>query len=246
MRGSTIRDYVGAVAVAAAYASTPAVSAVVVDGLQVSPAADAAAVDLVDARTLVPALRTEIRYAGRHNFVGAPIDGYVSPKCLLLRPVAEALARVARDLQTRHQRLLVYDCYRPVRAVAHFMRWARDTDDQTHKTEFYPMLDKRALVPQYIAERSGHSRGATLDLTLLQCDAGDRRCAPLDMGTAFDYFGEPAHTDSPSVTHAQRANRHALRDAMRRQGFRNYADEWWHYTLQPEPTPDTAYDVPIR
>jgi D-alanyl-D-alanine dipeptidase len=212
----------------------------------VSTASTAAAAGFVDIQSLVPDMSMDIRYAGNHNFVGMPIDGYEAPRCYLLRQVAEALARVEYELRERHQRLHVFDCYRPVRAVRHFMRWARDPGDQRNKAEFYPALDKRALVPQYIAEHSGHSRGATLDLTLLQCDARDEHCEALDMGTGFDYFGTLAHTDVPQATAAQRANRHRLRDAMAGQGFDNYIDEWWHYTLQPEPTPDTAYDFPVR
>ncbi len=212
----------------------------------VSPAQDAAAAGLVDIHLQAPDLRTDIRYAGSRNFVGKPIDGYDAPKCLLLRPVAEALARVEHALRQRQQRLLVYDCYRPVRAVAHFMRWAADPRALSGKAEFFPTIDKSAVVPQYIAERSGHSRGATLDVTLLQCDARNESCTPLDMGTPFDWFSERAHTDSPSISVAQRANRHTLRDAMAREGFVNYADEWWHFTLQPEPMPMTAFDVPIR
>ncbi len=211
-----------------------------------SPASDAAAAGLVDIRALVPDMAEDIRYASSHNFVGMPIDGYEAPKCYLLRPAAEALQRVEAALRAKHQRLLVFDCYRPVRAVRHFMRWAHDPADLKTKAEFYPDLDKHALVPQYIAEHSGHSRGATVDLTLMQCDGGGENCAELDMGTGFDFFGERAHTESPSVTAGQRANRYRLRDAMQAQGFRNYADEWWHYTLQPEPTPNLAYDVPVR
>lgn len=213
---------------------------------ETSPATDATAASMVDIRALVPDMRLDMRYAGSHNFVGTPIEGYQAPRCYLLRPVAEALQRVETGLRAQHRRLLIFDCYRPVRAVQHFMRWVRDLDDQRNKAEFYPQLDKSALVPQYIAEYSGHSRGATLDLTMMQCDDNSEHCAPLDMGTGFDYFGELAHTDSPNVTAAQRANRHALRDAMEAQGFDNYADEWWHYTLRPEPTPDTAYDFPVR
>lgn len=199
----------------------------------------------VSMRTLVPDLRMEIRYAGSQNFVGTPIEGYEAPECYLLRPVAEALQSVEQALREKRRRLLIYDCYRPVRAVAHFMRWARDPGDQAHKAEFYPALDKSRLVPQYIAEHSGHSRGATIDLTLMQCDV-DAHCTPLDMGTSFDYFGELAHTNSPNVSQAQRENRHALRAAMEREGFRNYPDEWWHYSRVPEPTPGTAYDFPVR
>ena len=225
--------------IAAGCVSTPRVPAV-------SPATDAASAGMVDIRALVPDIAQDIRYAGSHNFVGTRIDGYDAPRCYLLRPVAEALQRVEAGLRTRHQRLLVFDCYRPVRAVQHFMRWVSDPDDLKNKAEFYPLLGKDALVGQYIAEHSGHSRGATLDLTLMQCDANGGNCEPLDMGTGFDYFGELAHTDSPNVTAAQRRNRHLLRDAMQAQGFSNYADEWWHYTLRPEPDPHTAYDFPLR
>jgi len=213
---------------------------------EVSPAADAAAAGMVDIRALVPDIRLDIRYAGHHNFVGVPIDGYEAPRCYLLRPVAEALQRVEKSLRARHRRLQIFDCYRPVRAVQHFTRWVRDPQDQRNKTEFYPTLDKNQLMPGYIAEHSGHSRGATLDLTVMQCDGNDEDCEPLDMGTGFDYFGELAHTDSPNVNAAQRGNRHLLRDAMQAQGFGNYADEWWHYTLRPEPDPRTAYDFPLR
>ncbi len=212
----------------------------------VSAAADAEAAGMVDIRLLAPDIRLDIRYAASHNFVGIPIDGYDAPRCYLLRPVAQALQRVDAGLRVRHQKLQVFDCYRPVRAVQHFMRWARDLDDQKNKAGFYPLIDKSTLVPQYIAEHSGHSRGATLDLTVLQCDVDNAQCIPLDMGTDFDYFGELAHTDSPNVGVAQRDHRHQLRDAMQAQGFRNYADEWWHYTFQPEPAPDTAYDFPLR
>lgn len=212
----------------------------------VSPADDPQSAGMVDIRELVPDIAQDIRYAGSHNFVGTPIDGYGAPRCYLLRPVAEALQRVEQGLRTQHRRLKIFDCYRPVRAVQHFMRWARDPGALDNKAEFYPLLDKDALVPQYIAEHSGHSRGATLDLTLMQCSEDGGNCEPLDMGTGFDYFGELAHTDSPNVTDAQRRNRHLLRDAMQAQGFSNYADEWWHYTLRPEPDPETAYDFPLR
>ena len=224
---------------AAGCASTPSVPAV-------SPAADAGSAGMVDVRALAPGIGLDMRYAGAHNFVGTSIDGYEAPRCYLLRPAAEALARVQESLRPRHQRLLAFDCNRPVRAVAHFMRGARDPADLRNKAEFYPLLDKSALVPGYIAEHSGHSRGATIDLTIEQCDAAGGHCEPLDMGTGFDYFGELAHTDSPGATDVQRANRHLLRDAMQAQGFENYADEWWHYTLRPEPDSGTAYDFPVR
>ena len=210
-----------------------------------SPARTMEEAGLVDIRTLVPDLSQDIRYFGSDNFVGARVDGYDAPRCWLKREAAEALARVEAELRKRHQRLRVFDCYRPARAVAHFMRWAQDPADLKTKSAHYPDLDKPALLGGYIAPVSGHSRGATLDLTLLQCDDRDADCTPLDMGTAFDFFGTKANTDSPLATGAQRDNRHFLRDAMAAQGFSNYPMEWWHFTFQPEPTPGLLYDVPI-
>jgi D-alanyl-D-alanine dipeptidase len=211
-----------------------------------SDATTASAAGLVDVATLVPDIALEIRYAGSDNFTGTPVDGYLAPKCYLLRPVAQALQRVELSLRERHLRLKLFDCYRPARAVRHFVRWAGDLSDQRTKPHYYPNLDKRELLGDYIAPVSGHSRGATLDLTLLQCDGDDGRCRPLDMGTGFDFFDPRAHTDSTDVTSIQRANRLRLRDAMAAQGFRNYPLEWWHYTLAPEPTPHTLYDVPVQ
>jgi D-alanyl-D-alanine dipeptidase len=211
-----------------------------------SPASTAAEAHLVDIRTLVPDIHEDIKYAGHDNFVGRPVDGYAAPKCLLLLPVAEALARVEHDLRREHARLRLWDCYRPARAVADFVRWAHDLSDQKTKAAHYPNLDKSKLLGDYIAPVSGHSRGATTDLTMEQCDAHDRHCKPLDMGTGFDWFGLRANTDNPHVTATQRANRQRLLRAMAHEGFRNYPMEWWHYTFQPEPTPHTMYDVPIR
>ena len=209
-----------------------------------SPAATAAEAGLVDISTLVPDMALEIRYAGSDNFVGTPVDGYLAPKCLLLQPVAQALQRVEASLRARHQRLKLFDCYRPARAVRNFVRWAGDLSGQRTKPHYYPNLDKRVLLGDYIAPVSGHSRGATLDLTLLQCD--DAHCQPLDMGTDFDFFDPRANTASPDVTPMQRDNRERLRAAMALQGFRNYPLEWWHYTHVPEPTPSLLYDVPVE
>jgi D-alanyl-D-alanine dipeptidase len=211
-----------------------------------SPATTAAQAGLVDIRQLAPDVAEDIKYAGSDNFVGTPVDGYLAPKCLLLRPAAEALARVERDLHAQHQQLKLFDCYRPARAVKHFVRWAGDLDDERTKAAHYPTLEKSALLGDYIAPVSGHSRGATVDLTLMQCDAADAHCQPLDMGTDFDYFGLLANTDSPEATPVQRANRQVLKHAMEREGFRNYAMEWWHYTLNPEPSPNIIYDVPVQ
>ncbi|HET8899435.1 MAG TPA: M15 family metallopeptidase [Rhodanobacteraceae bacterium] len=215
-------------------------------GVAVSPARTAAQAGLVDIRSRVPDIAEDIKYAGNDNFVGRPVDGYAAPKCLLLAPVADALARVERELRAHQQRLRIWDCYRPAHAVADFVRWAHDLADQRTKAAHYPALDKASLLGDYIAPVSGHSRGATVDLTLMQCNATGGECQPLDMGTDFDWFGALAHTDSPRVTPAQRSNRHALRDAMQREGFKNYPLEWWHYTLDPEPSPTVMFDVSVR
>ncbi len=209
-----------------------------------SPASTEAQAGLVDVSTLAPDIDIAMRYAGTHNFTGGIVEGYDAPRCLLLRPAAEALARVQASLRPQRMRLRVYDCYRPVRAVQAFMRWVDDDASQATKAEFYPDLEKTQLRGVYIAAVSGHSRGATTDLGLLQCDA-DGRCEPLDMGTAFDFFGERANTDFPAITDLQRANRQHLRVAMEGAGFANYPMEWWHYTFKPEPTPLLQYDVPI-
>jgi D-alanyl-D-alanine dipeptidase len=197
---------------------------------------------LIDAGSVVPGLITDIRYAGSHNFVGRPIDGYRAPRCLLTPAATAALAEVARDLATRGLTIKVFDCYRPARAVADFVRWARDPRDQAAKAEFYPDVDKRTLFRDgYIASRSGHTRGSTIDLTLARTDG-----AELDMGTPFDFFSPRSWTAASGVTSEQHANRMRLAAAMQRRGFRLYAKEWWHFTLRNEPFPDTYFDLPVQ
>lgn len=199
---------------------------------------------MVDVRELIPDIAVEMRYASDDNFIGQPVPGYDTPRCYLLRPVAEALQRVQRDLQERGYALKIFDCYRPAQSVRHFVEWAADLRDQRNKQGYYPHVDKSALLGEYIAPTSGHSRGATVDLTLMRCHGG--KCAPLDMGTGFDFFDSHAHTDAPDIGWKQRTNRQRLVRAMAKGGFANYPAEWWHYTLRPEPDPGTAYDFPIR
>jgi D-alanyl-D-alanine dipeptidase len=196
----------------------------------------------VDAATVVPGLVADMRYAGAHNFVGRPIDGYEAAHCLLTQAAAAALAEVARDLSARGLVIKVFDCYRPERAVMNFVRWARDLGDTAGKAEFYPDVDKRTLFRDgYIASRSGHSRGSTMDLTLAKADGSE-----LDMGTHFDFFSPKSWTDDTSISAEQHANRMVLATAMRRRGFRGYDKEWWHFTLRNEPFPDTYFDFPVR
>ncbi|KRG38055.1 D-alanyl-D-alanine dipeptidase [Stenotrophomonas panacihumi] len=229
---------------AAATALSLAAASALAAAPAVSPARDPGEAGMVDVATLAPGIEIDMRYAGADNFTGHPVEGYDAPSCLLLRPVAEALARVQARLHAEGYTLHVYDCYRPVRAVQAFVAWAGDLQDQSTKAVHYPRVEKFALIPDYIADHSGHSRGATIDLTLAQCRAS--ACKPLDMGTDFDLFDTRAHTDSPEATPAQRAHRQRLRDAMAAEGFANYPMEWWHFTFRPEPTPDTAYDFPVR
>ena len=216
--------------------------------MQVAAADTPEAAGMVDIRTLVPDIDLEMRYASDNNFVGTRVDGYEAARCFLQVPAARALARVESALRREHRRLRIYDCYRPARAVRHFVAWAGDLADQRTKPRYYPNLDKRELLGDYISPTSGHSRGATLDLSLMRCASADdaSTCTALDMGTPFDYFDVSAHTDWPGATSVQRENRQRLLAAMSREGFANYPLEWWHYTYKPEPTPQTAYDFPLR
>lgn len=197
----------------------------------------------VDVTQVVPDVVLDVRYAGTRNFVGAPVDGYGTARCLLTRPAADALAGVARDAAARGLRLKLFDCYRPARAVAHFARWASDLSDTRTKATYYPDVDKSQLFALgYIAERSGHSRGSTLDLTLVEVASG----AEIDMGTPFDLFSARSWPDSDEVTAAQKANRQLLAALMEAHSFKPFAQEWWHFTLAEEPFPDTYFDFPIE
>ncbi|MEO6102563.1 MAG: M15 family metallopeptidase [Pseudoxanthomonas sp.] len=211
----------------------------------VSRATTFAQAGLVDMRSLVPDIAEDIRYAGSDNFVGAPIDGYRTAGCFLRESPAKALQEVERVLRAEGFRLQLFDCYRPARAVAHFVRWAGDLQDQRTRARHYPNLGKQALLGEYIAPVSGHSRGATVDLTLLDCRAGEGKCHAMDMGTDFDFFDPRANTDSPAITPQQRDNRQRLLAAMAGQGFRNYPQEWWHFSLVSEQS-QAIYDIPVE
>ncbi len=187
----------------------------------------------------------DIRYAGHDNFTGRPVPGYDAPKCLSAGAGrAGPGAGCSATCRPKRYRLQVFDCYRPQRSVRAFVAWARDPQDQLAKARYYPKLDKSVLLGDYIAEHSGHSRGATVDLGLLDCRQG--ACRALDMGTGFDFFDASAHTDTPAIDATQRAHRRQLLKAMAARGFVNYPMEWWHFTFQPEPSPGVAFDVPVR
>jgi zinc D-Ala-D-Ala dipeptidase len=197
----------------------------------------------VDAGAVVDGLVVDMRYFGDQNFVGERIDGYERARCVLSAPAARALAAVQHDLAAGGLGLKVFDCYRPQRAVAHFVRWAQRIDDVKRKREFYPDVDKRDLFKEgYISERSGHSRGSTVDLTLVR--RADKR--ELDFGSPFDFFSPKSWPSDTSVGAQAQANRALLAAAMTRGGFRPYDKEWWHFTLVDEPFPDTYFDFPVR
>jgi len=198
--------------------------------------------DFVYVRDVIPSIREDIRYAGSHNFMGRPADGYHAPRAVLTREAALALKAAAEAFAAKGFALLVYDGYRPQRAVDHFARWAGDAQDTLAKAEFYPTLDKAELFPRgYIALKSGHSRGSTVDLTLL-----DREGNELDMGGEFDWFSPVSGHDYPDLTDAQKNNRLLLKTGMMEAGFLPYSEEWWHYRLDHEPYPDTYFDFVIK
>lgn len=218
-------------------------------------------------RAVDPTIVQEMRYYGPHNFIGRPIDGYYAPECILTRPAAEALAKVNAELTASGLRLKVFDCYRPQMAVDHFVRWSKEVADQKMKTAFYPEVDKADFFKLgYVAEKSGHSRGSTVDVTIIPADARapdayiDGRTAlvdcrapyterfrdnGIDFGTDFDCFDPRSHPDSTAVSLVARHNRAMLAALMDRHGFKPLPEEWWHFTLRDEPFPQTFFNVPV-
>lgn len=193
----------------------------------------------------VPGLHFDLRYAGHNNFIGEPIDGYLKARAILSRPAAQALERVQEELKPFGLGLKVFDAYRPQRAVDHFVRWAKDLQDVRMKSVFYPHVDKTELFRDgYIAERSGHSRGSTVDLTIVALDSA--KADELDMGGAYDLFDPLSWGAASTPSAAQRANRLLLQLLMKKHGFRPYAQEWWHFTLNGEPFPETYFDFPVQ
>ena len=191
----------------------------------------------------VPGLQVDMRYSGSNNFLGRPVQGYEAARPVLTREAAQALARVQADLKPFGLAVLVFDAYRPQRAVDDFVRWAEDVDDTKMKADYYPRVDKRNLFKEdYIAARSGHSRGSTVDLTLVSKDGS----VQLDMGSGFDFFGEESWPEHPELTPQQRANRLLLQTLMVRHGFKPYPKEWWHFTLANEPHAETYFDFLAR
>ena len=190
----------------------------------------------------VPDIVQEIRYYSTYNFIGDRIDGYEEPCALMTIEGARALKSAAAELAAWGYRLKKFDAYRPATAVKRFVLWSIDDLDLRMKPFFYPDLDKEELFARgYIASQSSHSRGSTVDLTLLDMSTGKE----VDMGGPFDLFSEVSHPDYRGITDEQYDNRMILRDTMLRNGFEPIDCEWWHFTLKNEPFPNTYFDFPV-
>lgn len=190
----------------------------------------------------IPGIVQEIRYYSTYNFVGDRIDGYEEPCALLTKEAARALKTVSNEMNVMGYRLKIFDAYRPAKAVRHFVLWGIEDLDLRMKPFFYPDLEKQELfIKGYIASQSSHSRGSTVDLTLLDMKTGKE----LDMGSPFDFFDDISHPDSPDVTREQHENRMLLQSCMVRNGFEPIDCEWWHFTLRDEPYPDIYFEFPV-
>ena len=191
---------------------------------------------------VIPDIQLDMRYYTANNFIGIKIDGYNSSKCIISQDAALALKNVQNELKEYGLCLKVFDAYRPQQAVDHFVHWAQNYTDTLMKAEYYPNVPKDQLIPEYIASKSGHSRGSTIDLTIISCSDSIQ----LDMGGQFDYFGEISHVKYSNISSIQRSNRMLLQTLMNKYGFRSYLAEWWHFTLKNEPFPQTYFNFPIQ
>lgn len=192
---------------------------------------------------VIPSIKVELRYFGSNNFIGQPIDDYKKERAILSKQAAVALKNVQTELAQHELSILIYDSYRPQTAVNHFVRWAKDLNDTINKSLFYPNVKKQHLFNEgYIASKSGHSRGSTMDITLVDVKTGK----PLDMGSPYDFFGPESWIENENLTSQQRANRALLQHVMLKHGFRNYSKEWWHFTLRDEPFPKTYFKFPVH
>jgi D-alanyl-D-alanine dipeptidase len=188
-------------------------------------------------------IQSELRYFSNNNFIGKKIDGYNDNCVIATKEMADALHSVQQTLLKKGFSLKIFDAYRPQQAVNHFVRWAKVLDDTLMKKEYYPIVPKSELFKRgYIASKSGHSRGSTVDLTIVHVKTGKE----LDMGSPFDFFGIESHPLSKKIGVDQKKNRFLLRKVMIENNFRPYKNEWWHFTLRHEPFPTTYFNFPIE
>lgn len=198
-------------------------------------------------KNIIPDLIEDLRYFTTNNFMGMKVDGYEANYAILTKEAATALSKAADELREKGYVIKIYDAYRPQRAVDNFVRWAK-TDDQRNKQDYYPDFAKESLFPTYIARKSGHTKGSTIDMTICYKDTKEE----VDMGGHFDYFGPPSHPSfigkysGGEVTQEHKKNRMMLRDVMVRHGFKPYDSEWWHFTLKNEPYPNTYFEFPVK
>lgn len=199
--------------------------------------------DFVLVTDIIPEVILEIRYYSSYNFVGERIDSYQAPVAILTKQATEKLKLVVEYLNKKGYTIKIFDAYRPLSAVKHFVRWAKETNNIKMKDFFYPDIDKKHLFDLgYIAEKSSHSRGSTLDITLVDMKSGKE----IDAGSSFDFFGNISHHNTTLITEQQEKNRLILKHTMEKFGFESYYAEWWHYTLKDEPYCNTYFDFPIR
>lgn len=228
-------------------------------------AANSLPLDFVYLKAIDPSIQQEIRYFTNHNFIGSPIEGYQASECILTKAAAQALSAIQKELQKSGLSLKVYDCYRPQRAVNEFIAWSQKTEDQKMKAEFYPRVNKADFFELgYVGAKSGHTRGSTMDLTIIPAGAKSQTYRPnqplvacyapynqrfndgsIDMGTGFDCMDPLSHNDNQTINPVAYKNRQLLKTMMEKHGFLPFQTEWWHFTLKNEPHPDSYFDFPV-
>lgn len=197
----------------------------------------------LDLQKQIPSIIVDIRYHSSDNFVGTQIDGYKNPVALLTKQAVEALKKIQTKLAKEGLGLKIFDAYRPQKGVNHFVRWAKIPTDTLTKSTYYPKIGKADVFKLgYVAGKSGHSRGSTVDVTLIDLAIGK----DIDMGSSWDFFGEISWHAYNQITVVQKANRKKLKDVMAEFGFNHYYKEWWHYTLEDEPFPKTYFDFDVK
>lgn len=189
-----------------------------------------------------PTIIQYMQYYESNNFIGQRITGYEAPKCILTREAATALKQAQKKLRAKNLSLKVYDCYRPQRAVDEFVVWSKNPYDQKMKYVFYPNIEKKDVFKlNYVAKKSGHSRGSTVDVTIVDLHAHRE----LDMGARVDYLDPVSHYSAKNISHAAKTNRKLLHDVMVASGFYYLETEWWHFTLIDEPYPQNYFDFVV-
>ena len=194
-------------------------------------------------KDVAPTITSELRYCSNNNFLGVSVNGYNEDVLITSTKTAKALKKIQIELSKQKLGLKIFDAYRPQTAVNHFVKWARKVNDTIKKQEYYPELNKRNLFRLgYISTKSGHSRGSSVDLTIIDLETEKE----FDMGSPYDFFGNISHITYNNITDKQKENRKKLREIMSKNGFRPYKNEWWHFTLRNEPFPKTYFDFPIE